>query len=216
MVMAPNPLALCRNKTPRSALGDGTGVQGRQTPMCSPCTPAGQQPAGSSRAAPLRGGHARLSPLPTSGSVCWQAAWAAFQDPLSPWPLSPAPQDTARQTVTCQPLCGLVSYDPTQGACEKEQPRPSFPLFLLSLFHFVWARAVGFEPSRSLLRLSPAGPSGTVRKREAGDSRHLPGSECCTRCDPGRILGWARGELVETHRCFGCLLGKKEPGFFNA
>lgn len=48
----------------------------------------------------------------------------------------PLPQLTAQQPVTCPPLRGLPSCDPTQGACERSKPRPSFPLFLLSLFHF--------------------------------------------------------------------------------
>lgn len=161
----PKPLCFFRSQAPKSALGAAKETQGRKTPLCSPCfAPARHKPWG--RWWRSRGGHARLSLLPTPGSRCWQAARAAFQDPASLWPPSPAPQDTAQQTVMCLPLCGLLSYDPTQGACERSSSGQVSPRFC---FPFVFPFPVSFclDPSSGfqIQWFSLTVPSGTVRKR---------------------------------------------------
>lgn len=135
----PNTFAFCRSKAPRSALGAEIGVRGRQTPSCMlhPGWAAAHRlllgcpvPAAEEVVRP-----SMTFPLPTSGSACWQAARAALQDPVSPWPRSLAPQDTAQQTVTCPPLRGLVSYDPTQGAYERSSRSQVSPCFYFR--HFI-------------------------------------------------------------------------------
>lgn len=122
---------------------DEVRVQGRQTPGCSPRTPHPGR-AASRRlllGCPRDGGRGGEACTTFPASHLWQRALAGSTGifpgsglSLAPFPGSPG---HAQQTVTCPPLRGLVSYNPTQGACERSSrgqvsPCFCFPHFILS------------------------------------------------------------------------------------